>query len=58
MSPFNIVSTLIRFSLCIGIAGGLVDMTRNMMFKAANAHQQGIVKIGDINHALFGKRHR
>ncbi len=56
MSPFNVISSLIRFCLCIGIAGGLVDMTRAMLFKAASAHRAGLVSFTDLNHQLFHPR--
>lgn len=57
MSPFRIVSALIKFSLYIGMAGGLVDMTRAMMLDAANAHKAGLVSLTDLNRQLF-YRHR
>lgn len=53
MSPFNIVSSLIKFTLYVGLAGGLVDMTRAMMFKAADAHRVGLVSLTDLNRQLF-----
>lgn len=42
MSPIGIVRSLIKFSLYIGLTGGLVDMTRAVMLKAADAHQTGL----------------
>ncbi len=53
MSPLRIVMALIKFSLCVGLAGGLVDMTRAMMFKAADAQKVGLVSLTDLNRALF-----
>ena len=53
MSPFNIVSSLIKFAFYVGLAGGLVDMTKAMMFKAADAHRVGLVSLTDLNRQLF-----
>ena len=33
---------------------GLVDLTRDMMFKAAQAHQHGLISLTALNHALIG----
>lgn len=52
MNPLRIVMALIKLSLCIGLAGGLVDMTRAMMFKAADAQRVGLVSLTDLNRAL------
>ncbi len=52
MNPLRIVMALIKFSLYIGIAGGLVDMTRAMMSKAAGAHQVGLVSLTKLNKQL------
>jgi hypothetical protein len=54
MSPFKIVWALIKFSICVGLAGGMVDMTRAMMFRAADAHRQGLVSLTELNRQLFG----
>ena len=53
MNPFSIVSTILKFSLAVGLAGGLADMTRSMMNKSAKAHEIGLVKLGDLNKVLF-----
>lgn len=53
MSPFRIVSNLIKFTLAIGLAGGLVDATRVMAFKAADAHRHGLVRLSKLNQSLF-----
>jgi hypothetical protein len=54
MNPLRIVMVIIKFSLCVGLAGGLVDMTRAMMSKAADAQRVGLVSLTDLNRALFG----
>lgn len=56
VSPFKIVAALIKFSLAVGFAGGLVDMTRAMMFRAADAHRVGLVSLTEINRNLGMKK--
>ena len=58
MSPLRILGALVKFSLVIGLAGGLVDLTRAMMFKAADAQRVGLVSLHDLNQSLFGSRPR
>ena len=58
MSPLRILMALIKFSLFVGLAGGLVDITRAMMFKAADAHRVGLVSLTELNRALFGPSHQ
>jgi hypothetical protein len=55
MNPLRILTALIKFSVCVGLAGGLVDMTRAMMFKAANAQRVGLVSLTELNRALFSQ---
>ena len=54
MSPLKIIWALVKFSLCVGLAGGMVDITRAMMFNAANAHRHGLVSLTELNRQLFG----
>lgn len=53
MSPFSIVSSLLKFAFYLGLAGGLADMTKAMMFKSAEAHRAGLVSLTDLNRQLF-----
>jgi len=53
MSPFKIVWALIKFSLCVGLAGGMVDLTMAMAHKALDAHRHGLVSLTELNRQLF-----
>ena len=46
---------LIEFTIIIGLAGGLVDMTRSMGKEAIKAHKTGIVSLKKLNESLVGK---
>lgn len=52
--PIRIVWSLIQYALCIGLAGGLVDLTVAMGRRAADAHRHGLVSLTEINRQLFG----
>ena len=55
MSPFKIIASLIKFSICAGLAGGLVDLTRSMGKRAAEAQHHGLVSLTDLNRQLFSR---
>ena len=55
MSPFAIVRYLIKFALCVGLAGGLVDMTIAMGKKARAAKKLGLVSLVELNRSLQPK---
>jgi hypothetical protein len=46
---------LIEFTILVGLAGGLVDMTRMMGKEAIKAHKTGIVNLHELNQKLVGK---
>ena len=46
---------LIEFTILVGLAGGLVDMTRSMGKEAIKAHRTGIVSLKQLNQSLVGK---
>ncbi len=52
MSPVKIIAQLVKFILYVGIAGGLVDLTHDMMLNAGRARRFGLVSLSSINHAL------
>jgi hypothetical protein len=52
---FRSLIWLIEFAIMIGIAGGLVDMTRMMGREAIKAHKTGIVSLHELNEKLVGK---
>ena len=52
---YRILISLIQFALVVGLAGGLVDLTRNMGQAAIKAHKSGIVSLHDLNQKLVGK---
>lgn len=56
MSPFAIVHSLIKFALCVGLAGGLVDMTIAMGKKAGAAKKVGLVSLVELNGSLHSKK--
>lgn len=58
MSPIKIIAALIKFSLCVGLAGGMVDLTMGMARKAADAHRHGLVSLTELNRQLFGPTQR
>jgi hypothetical protein len=39
----------------VGLAGGLVDLTRSMGKEAIKAHRSGIVSLRELNRQLTGK---
>lgn len=54
MLPLKILWALVKISLCAGLAGGVVDMTRAMISKAATAHRTELVKLADLNGCCSG----
>lgn len=52
--PIRIISSLIQYALCIGLMGGLVDLTLSMAKRAADAHRHGLVSLTGLNQQLFG----
>ena len=46
---------LIEFTLIVGLAGGLVDLTRTMGKEAIKAHKAGIISLHRLNQSLVGK---
>ncbi len=52
---FRSLIWLIEFTIMVGLAGGLVDMTRMMGHEAIKAHKTGIVSLRELNQKLVGK---
>ena len=52
---FRSLIWLIEFTIMIGLAGGLVDMTRMMGKEAIKAHKTGIISLRELNTKLVGK---
>lgn len=52
---FKSLIWLIEFTIMVGLAGGLVDMTRMMGKEAIKAHRAGIVSLHELNKKLVGK---
>lgn len=52
--PIRILWSLVQYALCIGLAGGLVDLTVAMAHRAADAHRHGLVSLTELNRQLFG----
>lgn len=52
---YRLLVSLIEFTIIVGLAGGLVDLTRTMGTEAVKAHKVGIVKLGELNRSLVGK---
>ena len=52
---FRSLIWLIEFTIMVGLAGGLVDMTRMMGREAIKAHKSGIVSLHELNQNLVGK---
>jgi hypothetical protein len=46
---------LLEFTILVGIAGGLVDLTRDMRKEAYKAHRTGLVSLKELNRGLVGK---
>ena len=46
---------LIEFAIIVGLAGGLVDLTRAMGKEAIKAHKTGIVSLYELNQKLVRK---
>jgi hypothetical protein len=51
----RIVMWLLEFTILIGIAGGLVDLTRDMRREAYKAHKTGLISLKQLNQGLVGK---
>ena len=52
---FRSLIWLIEFTIMVGLAGGLVDMTRMMGSEAIKVHKSGIVSLHELNQNLVGK---
>ena len=52
---FRSLLWLIEFTIVVGLAGGLVDLTRTMGKEAIKAHKTGIVSLHELNQKLVGK---
>ncbi len=52
---FRCLIWLIEFVIVVGIAGGLVDLTRSMGKEAIKAHRTGIISLHELNKKLVGK---
>ena len=52
---FKSLIWLIEFTIVVGLAGGLVDLTRTMGNQAIKAHKTGIVSLHELNQKLVGK---
>jgi len=48
----RIVLGLLQFALVVGLAGGLIDLTRTMRDEAAKAHSHGLISLRKLNHQL------
>lgn len=46
---------LIEFTILVGLAGGLADLTRTMGKEAIKAHKSGIISLHRLNQSLVGK---
>ena len=46
---------LIEFAIIVGLAGGLVDLTRTMGKEAIKVHRSEIVSLRELNHKLVGQ---
>jgi len=53
VSPFKIVSSIIKLTLYVGLAGGLVDITRDMGQKAGKARRHGLISLTELNKQLY-----
>ena len=54
MNMANLITSLIRWALFLGVCGGLVDATIAMRQEAAKAHQVGLISLGSLNRHLLG----
>ena len=52
---FRALMRLIEFAILVGVAGGLVDLTRSMGKEAIKAHKTGIVSLKKLNRSLVEK---
>ena len=52
---FRSLMRLIEFTILVGLAGGLVDLTRTMGHEAIKAHRTGVVSLHVLNQKLVGK---
>lgn len=52
---FRSLIRLIEFTIIVGLAGGLVDLTRTMGKEAIKAHRSGIISLHQLNQSLVGK---
>ena len=56
MSPLAIVHSLIKFALCIGLAGGLIDLTIGMGKRAEKATNVSLINLKQLNDSLTRPR--
>ena len=54
----NLITTLIRWALIIGMAGGLVDTTIALRNHAKDATRIGLVSLVRLNNHLSGNSHK
>jgi hypothetical protein len=52
MEIMNFIIRIITFAAALACAGTLVEITMAMKKEAINAHQIGIIKLGDWNRSL------
>jgi hypothetical protein len=51
----KLIFRLLEFAILIGLAGGLVDLTRDMRREAYKAHKTGLISLKRLNEGLVGK---
>ncbi|MGE0527395.1 MAG: hypothetical protein AB7G93_00845 [Bdellovibrionales bacterium] len=51
----RILCWLVEFSILVGLAGGLVDLTRSMGKEAIRAHRAGLISLHELNQKLVLK---
>ena len=56
MSPLAFVHSLIKFALCIGLAGGLIDLTIGMGKRAEKATNVSLINLKQLNDSLTRPR--
>jgi len=55
LMPLNLIKTVFKYAMFLGLTGHLVDATRAMRGKAFRAHQHGLISLGALNRALMSK---
>lgn len=51
----RIIFRLLEFTILVGLAGGLVDLARDMRREAYKAHKTGLISLKQLNQSLVGK---